>query len=661
MSRIPESFVDDLLSRVDIVSVIDHRVKLRRTGKNYSACCPFHQEKTPSFTVSPDKQFYYCFGCGATGNAIGFVMEYDRAGFIDAVDSLAKVAGVEVPREDKPEQRAQDIKRKRLFSILEEAKAFYCDQLKHHPQKNHAVTYLKNRGLTGQIAKDFGIGFAPPGFDNLINNLGNNEESQSLLIDSGLAIQKEDTKRIYDRFRHRITFPIHDERGRVIGFGGRVLGDDKPKYLNSPETAVFHKGRELYGLYEARQANRKLESLLVVEGYMDVIALAQYGINWAVATLGTACGEEHLKIAFRFVSEVVFCFDGDAAGRTAAKRALLNSLSSMEDGRQIKFLFLPDGQDPDTLVRQIGQERFIAQIKHAVPFEEFLFDVAAENIDIKTMDGRARFSKVAAPMIGKLPKGIFKELMFENLAKRTGLSREVLAELQQDDAALAAVETQTAPKPIPPETKPYAEPSAPPQVDAHQNYSEHEIPDDYYDPGNYEQEQIPPEYLSEPPIQETQQSRPANAPSKTSKLALPAVKVATTLLLEHPELLKNIDQDLDFVQENKPETQRLADIIAYLKKRPESNFNSILGFWGGAKGMEEQQALAELMANQLFTKVKLIPHYNIQQELTDALKCLADEKRKTLQINELRALKSRKLSDLSAEEKQRLVELTRTH
>ncbi len=657
MSRIPESFVDDLLSRIDIVSIIDHRVKLKRTGKNYAACCPFHQEKTPSFTVSPDKQFYYCFGCGATGNAIGFVMEYDRAGFIDAVDSLAKIAGVEVPREDKPEQRAQDIKRKRLFSILEEAKSFYCDQLKHHPHKHHAVNYLKNRGLTGKIAKDFGIGFAPPGFDNLLNNLGNNEESQALLIDSGLAIQKEDTKRIYDRFRHRITFPIHDERGRVIGFGGRVLGDDKPKYLNSPETEVFHKGRELYGLYEARQANRKLESLLVVEGYMDVIALAQYGIDWAVATLGTACGEEHLRIAFRFVNEVVFCFDGDDAGRTAAKRALLNSLSSMEDGRQIKFLFLPEGQDPDTLVRQIGKDRFIAQIKHAVPYEEFLFDVAAENIDIKTMDGRARFSKLAAPLIGKLPKGIFKELMFEHLAKRTGLSREVLTELQQDDASIAALDNQTTPKNTPAKPKPQ-EPHHAPQ-DQHPDQANTEAHQEYFHPneGNSVEANEPPEYFNDiPPDAEN-----TSAPTKTSKLELPAVKVATTLLLEHPELLKSIDTDLDFVQENKPETQRLADIIAYLKKRPDSNFNSILGFWGGAKGIDEQQALAEMMANQLFTKVKLIPSYNIQQELTDALDCLVQEKRKNTKRSELQTLKSRKLSELSDEEKRRLVELTRAH
>ena len=352
--------------------MVDRRVKLKRAGKNYTACCPFHDEKTPSFSVSPDKQFYYCFGCGANGNAVGFLMEYERRGFVDAVESLARDAGLEVPRES-PSQQDNALLRKRnsTYDVLEEATRFYERQLREHPSKGVAVSYLKNRGLTGIIAKNFGIGLAPPGHHNLLNALGSTEYARESLVNAGLVIEKPEENKIYDRFRNRITFPIRNLKGKVVGFGARVLGDEKPKYLNSPETLVFNKSRELYGLYEARQNNRELESILVVEGYMDVIALNQFGITNAVATLGTACGEEHLNLAFRYTSELIFCFDGDTAGKNAAKRAFSNALSSMSDGRQIRFLFLPDGQDPDTLVRAIGTDRFKAQLKTAVALEDF--------------------------------------------------------------------------------------------------------------------------------------------------------------------------------------------------------------------------------------------------------------------------------------------------
>src|SRR5688572_6784514 len=398
MSRIPQYFIDDLLDRLDIGEVIDSRVKLRETGKNYSACCPFHKEKAPSFTVSPDKQFYYCFGCGASGSALGFLMEYEHLGFVDAVENLAGSLGLSVPKEqlDVAPQKSQQ----NLYSILEQAQKYYQRQLAEHPQKKEAVTYLKNRGLTGVIAKEFALGYAPPGWDNLLVKLGLNEEDRQLLADSGMAITNEETGRLYDRFRHRIMFPILDMRGRTIGFGGRILGTDKdpsgksrgvgPKYLNSPETQIFHKGRELYGLYQALQHNRRPDNLLVVEGYMDVIALAQFGIRNAVATLGTACGEEHLKLAFRHTSSIVFCFDGDNAGRKAAKRALENALPAMTDGRKIQFLFLPEGQDPDSLVRQVGPERFNQQFNSAMPLEEFFFSAVAEGVDTRTLEGRAR-------------------------------------------------------------------------------------------------------------------------------------------------------------------------------------------------------------------------------------------------------------------------------
>ena len=340
---IPQSFIDDLLNRSDIVDVVSSRIQLKKAGKNYSACCPFHKEKTPSFSVSPDKQFYYCFGCGAGGNALGFVMDHDQLDFPEAVEELAKRAGMDVPREESGRPRApRQAVDSPLYTLLEAAAEHYRQALRNHPQRRYAVDYLKGRGLSGEIARDFGLGFAPPGWDNLFKQLGTDALQQKAMIDAGLLIENADSGKRYDRFRDRIMFPIRDSRGRVIAFGGRVLGDDKPKYLNSPETPVFHKGQELYGLFEARKFNRDLDEIMVVEGYMDVIALAQQGLRNAVATLGTATSEEHLKRLFRLVPSVLFCFDGDAAGRNAAWRALESTLPSLQDGRRARFLFLPD-------------------------------------------------------------------------------------------------------------------------------------------------------------------------------------------------------------------------------------------------------------------------------------------------------------------------------
>jgi DNA primase len=372
--RIPQHFIDDLLARVNIVDVVDSRIKLKRAGKNYSALCPFHKEKSPSFSVSPDKQFYYCFGCGAGGNALGFVMEHDRLSFPEAVDELARLVGMEVPKESlQPADSARDKQIKSQFSLLDKANQFYQQQLRASDQRQRAVNYLKQRGLTGQIAAQFQIGYAPPGWENLLDHLRSGDTAEQDLERAGLVIHNEERHSYYDRFRDRIMFPIRDMRGRTIGFGGRVLGDDKPKYLNSPETDTFHKGRELYGLYEARQSTRNLNRLLIVEGYMDVVSLSQHGITWSVATLGTATTAHHLERLFKLVPEVIFCFDGDQAGRTAARRALDTALPVIKDGQEARFLFLPEGEDPDTLVRQEGNTAFEQRVSEALPLSEFFF------------------------------------------------------------------------------------------------------------------------------------------------------------------------------------------------------------------------------------------------------------------------------------------------
>ena len=348
--RIPPSFIDDLLARIDIVDLIGQRIALRKAGKDFQARCPFHDERTPSFTVSPDKQFYHCFGCGAHGTAIGFLMEHDRLAFREAVEELAQRVGLVIPSDGEPIRTGPD--QGPLYQVLEQAAELYRQQLRSHPEAARAVDYLKGRGLTGEIAARYGLGYAPSGWDFLLSRLGRDPAGRQRLLQAGL-ITDQDGKS-YDRLRERIVFPIRDRRGRVIGFGGRVLGDGKPKYLNSPETPVFHKGRELYGLYEAQKARRKLERLLVVEGYMDVIALAQFGIDYAVATLGTATTPEHLQLLLRSAPELVFCFDGDRAGRDAAWKALQTALPLATGNQSLRFLFLPEGEDPDTLVRAEG-------------------------------------------------------------------------------------------------------------------------------------------------------------------------------------------------------------------------------------------------------------------------------------------------------------------
>lgn len=673
---IPQSFIDDMLDRLDIVDVVDSRVKLRKTGKNYSACCPFHDEKTPSFTVSPDKQFYYCFGCGASGNALGFVMDYERLSFPEAVESLARLTGLEVPREVQTEaQEKREQEKRSIYTLLEKADGFYQQQLRHHPSKHLAVNYLKNRGLDGKTAKTYGVGFAPPGWDNLLKSLAHNDEDKHLLIEGGMLIHQEQEKKLYDRFRHRIMFPIRDTRGRVIGFGGRVLGDDKPKYLNSPETPVFHKGQELYGLYEARLAYRELPRLLVVEGYMDVVSLAQFGIGYGVATLGTACGPDHLDRAFKYTNEVVFCFDGDKAGRSAAHRALEASLDTMTDGRTVKFLFLPEGEDPDTLVRQIGPEKFERMIELAVPFEDYLFDAVAEGLNIRTMEGRATFSKRAAPLLERLPKGVFRELMFESLATRTGLNRNILQELIQEQQSKGEMQPLFAapPAPIKPEeTVPKVElPRASPPKKTEPDW-DHPPLAIYEEYGDFPQE-LPPtdyhEFYEEPRTQRKAINtayQPELQARAASKYLMPPVRKALALLLTYPTLASlESNHDEWLADEADLDCLMLGRLLKVLHERPHYNLSHLIGYWRGIYGAENTERLAAVAGHDLLQAANALTQrrqdkpakvdYDTQAAFCDAMEKLRQQQKQKKTAESLAKLKNADLTQLTKEERDQLV------
>jgi len=437
MARIPDAFIDDLLARSDIVEVVGSRVPLKRQGKEYAARCPFHDERSASFTVSPTKQFYHCFGCGAHGTAISFLMNYDRLEFLDAVDELAKRVGMDVPRAENPRSAQQQDDSRELYAALDAATRFFQKNLE---ESEKARTYLDGRGVDEANRARFQIGYAPDGYSGLRDALGKDERRMKLLDRAGL-FSKNDRGHVYDKFRDRVMFPIFDRRGRVIAFGGRVFEkDDGPKYLNSPETALFHKGRELYGLWQVRQANQKIERLIVVEGYMDVVSLFQFGVTQAVATLGTATTPDHAELLFRNAPDVFFCFDGDAAGRRAGWKALESVLPRMKDGRQAFFLFLPDGEDPDTIVRKEGAEAFDARLKQATPLSQFFFDELTREVNLGTLDGKARLAERARPMLAQIPDGAFGDLMKQQLGQLTGLG--------QGSAARAPAPPRPAARPI---------------------------------------------------------------------------------------------------------------------------------------------------------------------------------------------------------------------
>lgn len=411
--RIPENFIETVLAKTDIVSIVQESVKLKKNGANYSACCPFHQEKTPSFTVSQVKQFYHCFGCGKHGDAISFLMEHQSLNFVEALERLAGRVGLSVPKD--PQESAKKQLKQSTTSVLNHCAEYYTHQLKHHENAKMAVDYLKKRGLTGQIAKTYGLGFAPSGWDNLLNHFQGNQEALKILEETGLII-KHSSGRFYDRFRERIMFPIRDRRGEVIGFGARVMDKSQPKYLNSPESPIFQKGHCLYGIYESLTSKAQWHTAIVVEGYMDVVALAQYGVQGVVATLGTAITNHHLSALFHIVPEIVFCFDGDNAGQAAAWKALQLVLGLLTEGRQVRFVFLPQGEDPDSFIRQYGVDAFLKTVKNGTALSEYFFNTLCAKVTPDSVDNRAHLASLARPMIETIPHGIFKEMMFEQLA-----------------------------------------------------------------------------------------------------------------------------------------------------------------------------------------------------------------------------------------------------
>jgi DNA primase len=440
VGRIPKNFIDELIARADIVEVIGARVQLKKAGREYKACCPFHNEKTPSFWVSPDKQFYHCFGCGKHGTVLGFLMDHDHLAFPEAVEELAARLGLEVPQEagvDTSARRADEP----LYELMRRVAAYYATSLAGDAR---ARAYLTQRGLSRETIERFSLGYAANSWNDVLRRFGAQDADRKRLTEAGLIVERErgqirEGERHYDRFRDRIMFPIRDNRGRVIAFGGRIIDAGEPKYLNSPETVLFHKSRELYGLYETRRARSNLKRLAIVEGYMDAVRLHQAGIDYAVATLGTATTPEHLRRIFRLVADVVFAFDGDRAGRAAAWRALQQALTETREGREIRFLFLPEGHDPDTLVAEEGREAFEARLASALPLSEYLVRELSQQSDLTHADGRARFAESARPLFAKVPAGVYRELLLERLAQVVGLSAARLEELW------AAVRTPAAP------------------------------------------------------------------------------------------------------------------------------------------------------------------------------------------------------------------------
>lgn len=615
MARLPQAFIDQVLDRVDIVDVIDRRVKLKKAGKNYSACCPFHQEKTPSFSVNPEKQFYYCFGCGAGGNALGFIIDYERMEFREAIESLAQSAGIEIPAEeaDAPKVDYQ----KPLYESMERATRLYEGMLRQHSDRGRVVDYLKNRGLSGEVARDFRLGFAPEGWDTLLKTL-NSESDVEHALTAGLLIENEKGRK-YDRFRDRVIFPIVNQRGKVIAMGGRVLGDGKPKYLNSPETPLFSKSHELYGLHHIRKFTKQLTRIVVVEGYMDVIALAQFGIHYSVATLGTSVGKPHLELLFRRVDQIVFCFDGDEAGRKAAFRGMEAALPMMEDGRQVKFLFLPEGEDPDSVVRTKGAQHLEHLFDTAPPLESFLFEQLGVGIDLSTMDGKARLSKLIAPFINQIPDGVFKTLLFKSLADRTDMDVDSLRRLREIEPSLAPTRANEVSKPEGTEN--------PPNVPTDGEYEGY--PDGYED-----------QYDDRSEIYADADIEVLNDLGLLRALGL--------IVLHPPAALLVSDEMLPDTEE--ATASLLRQVVNQVRETPDLSTPSLLGYW---MNTDEGEALNGAAAKEVIDDETEIAEY-----LVAILNKLARDRRIDLLRKRAEELKSVAYTDMSSEQKRELVTLT---
>lgn len=633
--QISQRFIDDLLARTDIVDVVSERVQLKKSGRNHTGLCPFHQENSPSFTVSHDKQFYHCFGCGAHGNALRFLMEYDNLRFPEAVEQLASRAGMQVEREggDDPGAKQRQQKREQGVNLLELASGFFRERLALG-QGSAARDYLERRGLSAEIIKAFGIGYAEDDWEALKRHLSGQGISEAVQVEYGLLVHREETGRTYDRFRDRVMFPIRDWKGRTIAFGGRVLGDAKPKYLNSPETPVFHKGRELYGLFEARQANRQLSRLLVVEGYMDVVALAQFGIRNACATLGTALTSDHLQRLFRLVDEVVFCFDGDKAGRQAARRSLATSLPSMIDGRQVRFLFLPEGDDPDTLIRREGPEAFENRVTCANPLSEFLFEQAAEGRDLKQVEGRERFVTAVLDALKQLPAGVLKSLLLKELSVRSGIDQSQFSDWLSSHSAPSR---QAAPDGEGFEALMPAD-DAERDLDSFAGLTA--------DIGGQERDN-----------RGSNRARHHGAPASRSgaatlSLSLPARILH--LLMHEPGLVNELPESLDWCPKSMPDGRLCRDVVQLLRAGRYRSPQVLLAHFHGSPDGER--------LDQLARRELAIPRDVRGSELRDWVRHLERESERLTPAEEYRQLleKSRQPGALSREEKQRLRELIGT-
>ena len=531
---IPQHFINDLIARIDIVEVIGKRIEIKKAGKEFKAICPFHDDSNPSLTISSAKGFYHCFSCGAHGTALGFLMDYEHLGFVEAIESLSSDLGIDIPYEknSKPPKRNND-----LFVLMDKIQEHYQNNLKNNKK---AIDYLKKRGINGKTAKRFNIGYAPHGWQNILDHFGQSNSEIKQLLSLGLIIKKDNNEH-YDRFRNRIIFPIRDNRGRFIGFGGRILNQDQPKYLNSPETPLFHKGKELYGLYECQQAIRNIKKIVVVEGYMDVIGLAQHGVNYAVASMGTATTADHFTRLFRLTDFICFCFDGDQAGLDAAWRALENALPHIREGRQIKFVFLPNGEDPDSYIRNNSAADFEKQLKAGADLSDFLIDKIAQNIDIKSIDGKARLAEKAKPLISQIPKGIFKELIIEKLSEFIGLSPKKLKILITQNAKRNSIKFRN----------------------------------------------------NKVTYNKTAQKKNKESPS--------IIKKAITLVLNYPKIVKNID-DFSINDQNKPGTEILKKLIDTIKEEPKINTAGLIERWRDDKEGKYlgQLAITELPENTEF-------------------------------------------------------------